>query len=245
MRCMEAMAFGSAKAAPLTIHPGSASRTGPAWFRRWSAPVNFLLLPQDERDLTSYLCSELGARLLLSDIAPSGEAQVADDPLRALPPDLPGPAKLGSREIYYLSFWLPEHGAIRTMRDAPEATDPRDIVSRGLTREASDKYLDVIDSERTPMLWLCRSMRMSNHRLAPGTLGMYRLAPPELAGTVPRTHAKAIRWLKRRGVKLDPFLHCPEVADRRPARLGPLWVCVQPHAQLLVQQGLEIWPWNR
>lgn len=206
--------------------------------------MSFLLVPQDERDLTTYLCNEVGARLLLSDIAPSRAAQVAEDPLQALPPDLPAAATPGSRSIHDLLFWLPEHGAIRTMRDAPEAADPRDVISRRLTRESSDRYLDVIDTTRTPLLRLRRSTRISGNRLKPGVLGLAPLDTPELQETVARTHAKVVRWLKRRGTKIDPFLHCPEVADRRPIRLGPLWVWVQPHAGVLVGKGVEIWPWS-
>lgn len=206
--------------------------------------MSFLLAPQDERDLTAYLCNEVGARLLLSDLAPSGEAQVAEDPLRALPPELPPPPTPGSRSIYQLLFWLPEHGAIRTMRDAPEAVDPRDVVSRRLTRESSDRYLDVIDTGRTPLLQLRRSLRISGSRLQPGALGLAALDTPELQQRAARTHAKVVRWLKRSGTRIDPFLHCPEVVDRRPSRLGPLWVWVQPHAGVLVEKGVEIWPWT-
>ncbi len=47
--------------------------------------MSHLLVTDDERDLAAFLCGELGAKLLLTDVAAAGEPRVADDPLSALP----------------------------------------------------------------------------------------------------------------------------------------------------------------
>lgn len=204
-----------------------------------------LLVPADERELVAFLCRTLGARLLLSDIAPRGQPRLADDAVLALPAELPGRARLGNTEVSSLTFWLPDCGPIRTMRDAPEPRTAHDRVARVLARDAaSDRFADVIDLERTPVLTLRRSTRMLSNRLAPGGLGSMPIGSSLIPDEVSRRHAAASRWLKRCAVKIDPFSHCPEVQTRRPQRLGLLWVWVQPHAFELVQRGLEIWPWT-
>jgi len=91
------------------------------------------------------------------------------------------------------------------------------------------------------VLTLTRSHWHAQNRLAPGNLGATML---QNMPDVKRHHSRALRWLKKRGVKLDPFAHCAEVRDRRPQRLGPLWARAQPNAMTLVEQGIEIWPWN-
>ncbi len=207
--------------------------------------MSFLLVPEDESELTDYLCEEMGAKLLLADIAPKAEPRIARDPLKALPSELPIEATPGCNEIYNLLFWLPSCGPVKTMRDAPEANDARDRVAQFLTREsATDQFFDVIDTRRTPVLRLRRSIRMAGNRLAPGVFGTMDTKASALPRDVRRMHAKATRWLKKRGAKVDPFLYCPEVRERRPTNLGPLWVWVQPKAMELVEQGTEIWPWN-
>ena len=204
--------------------------------------MSHLLVTDDERDLAAFLCGELGAKLLLTDIATAGEPKVAHDPVSALPRELPAAATYGSKEVRSLDFWLPELGPVKTLGDAPPATNARDRVARLLTKDAAgERFAVVIDLERTPVLVLTRSHWHAPNRLAPGNLGatMVRTLPP-----VKRLYDKALRWLKKRGVKMDPFAHCAEVRDRRPERLGPLWVWAQPSATTLVEQGIEIWPWN-
>jgi hypothetical protein len=204
--------------------------------------VSHLLVTDDERELAAFLCGELGAKLLLEDVATGGEPKVANDPLSALPSELPHAASYGSKEIRSLIFWLADVGPVKTLRNAPPATDPRDRVARLLTRDAAaERFADVIDLERTPALILTRSHWHAQNRLAPGNLGATTL---RTVPTVKRLYCRALRWLKKRGVKLDPFAHCAEVRDRRPERLGPLWVWAQPNAKMLVEQGIEIWPWN-
>ena len=75
--------------------------------------MSHLLVTDDERDLAAFLCGELGAKLLLTDVAAAGEPKVADDPLSALPSELPAAATYGSKEVRSLIFWLPEIGPVK------------------------------------------------------------------------------------------------------------------------------------
>jgi hypothetical protein len=207
--------------------------------------MSYLHVTDDERELTAFLCGELGAKLLLSDIAAAGEPRFADDPISALPSGLPAAAVFGSTEVRTLIFWLPAIGPVKTFRDAPPASDARDRVARRLSREvAGEQFLDLIDLERTPVLTFNRSHWHAQNRLAPGNLGSVPTRSAVIPPGVKRAHSRAQRWLRKRGVKIDPFAYCAEVSDRRPRHLGPLWVWVQPHAMALVKQGTEIWPWN-
>jgi hypothetical protein len=207
-----------------------------------------LLAPGDERDFTAYVCESFGAKLLLSDVTADGEPRLAADPLAALPKTLPGPAKFGFHQVLHLMFWLPSFGPVRTFADAPPPSTPHDLVGRRLTNEAAEaagqSTRDLIDFTRTPMIVLRRSTAQSSRRLAPGTLGAMELPSAALPTEVRAAHGKALRWLRKRAVKTDPFEHCPEVAHRRPKSLGPLWCWIQPEAWRMVQSGTEVWPWN-
>ncbi len=109
--------------------------------------MSFLLLPEDERPFITFLCEELGLRLLLDDLASGGVARVATDPLRAVPAELP--FGIGRTLI----FWASSLGPVRTMADAPHPKDAADRVARALTAQAAGaRFPDVIDFERTPVL---------------------------------------------------------------------------------------------
>ena len=207
--------------------------------------MSYLHVTNDERELAAFLCGELGAKLLLTDVAAAGEPRIADDPLSALPSELPAAAVFGSREVHTFIFWLPAIGPVTTLRDAPPASDARGRVARRLSREAAgEQFADLIDLDRTPVLMFSRSHWHAQNRLAPGNLGSMPTRSAVIPPEVKRVHSRAQRWLRKRGVRIDPFAHCAEVKDRRPRHLGPLWVWVQPHAMTLVKQGAEIWPWN-
>jgi hypothetical protein len=207
--------------------------------------VSYLLVTDDERDLTAFLCGELGAKLLLTDVVAAGVPEVADDPLSALPSELPAAATYGSKEVRSFIFWLPNVGPVKTLSNAPAATNAGDRIARLLTQDAAaGQFADVIDLERTPVLRLRRSHWHAQNRLAPGNLGSMPTTSQTIPPEVKRLHSRALRWLKKRGVKMDPFAHCAQVRDRRPEQLGPLWVWVQPNAKTLVEQGTEIWPWS-
>jgi hypothetical protein len=211
--------------------------------------VSHLLLPQDERELTEFLCVEVGAKLLLTDVTRAGEPTVAADPLGALPSHLPVAAIPGVRQIIELLFWLPDCGPVAAMCDAPEPRGAHSRVARLLSREAADvegiAYENLIDLERTPVLSLIRTHWHTPARLAPGQLTSMPIPKASLPECVRVAYSRAERWLKGRGQKLDPFDHCPQVKERRPRRLGPLGVWAQPHALAQVRSGIEVWPWNR
>ncbi len=207
-----------------------------------------LLIVEDERELAEFLCEEIGAKLLLSDVACDGQPSVAANPAAALPPRLAIPAKLGAQEVYDLIFWLPDCGGIKTLADAMSPADGRDRVSRSLTRDAADAagvdVENVIDLERTPVITLHRSTQQARNRIAPGALGSMPLPIRDIPNDVRSRYARSKHWLHQRAVKIDPFMYCPEMRERRPKHLGPRWVWVQPHAMKLVEEGTEIWPWT-
>lgn len=210
--------------------------------------MNHLLTVADERELTQFLSEEIGAKLLLSDVAPKGVPEVAVDPLAALPASLPTPPKFGVHQIIYLTFWLPDCGDVKTRASARPAVSAFDRVARLLTCESAEAAgvddADIIDFECTPIIQLGRSHQYAANRLAPGFLYSMHVKRASLPEPALKKFVATERWLKRRGVKTDPFQHCVEVQTRRPQNLGRLWVCVQPHAMARVRQGTEIWPWN-
>jgi hypothetical protein len=134
--------------------------------------MSYLHVTDDERELAGFLCGELGAKLLLSDVAAAGEPRFADDSISALPSELPAAAVFGSTEVYTFIFWLPAVGPVKTFRDTPPASDAGDRVARRLSREAAgEQFLDLIDLERTPVLTFNRSHWHARNWLAPGNLG--------------------------------------------------------------------------
>jgi hypothetical protein len=114
--------------------------------------MHLLALPEDEQEIVRYLCEEQGLQLLLSDLVEDGVPQVADDPLRALVPDLPSRKRLKAavapgvgvtdptyQEVWEYLLWARSLGPIRTLRDAP---GPRDAVGRvalQINREATER----------------------------------------------------------------------------------------------------------
>lgn len=206
--------------------------------------MNYLLTQNDELELIHFLREKLGAQMLLSDIAPGGDARIASSTFDALP-NLPKPAKYGCKDIYQYKFWLKSCGPIITLGSAPQSTHPKDRVVQFLTKEAAgDSYEHVIDFMRTPSLSLTRTTQMNSRRLAPGVFGAMPVGTKDMPSEVIERYTIAQHWLKKRGTKIDPFAHCPEVEHLRPNRLGVLWVSVQPDAMTLVESGMEIWPWN-
>src|SRR5256885_13560021 len=97
--------------------------------------MSYLQVTDDERELTAFICGEFGAKLLLTDVAVAGEANLAREPRSALPAQLPAGAKFGSVDDYTLIFWLPACGSIKTVGDAPPPSTARDRLAQGLTPE--------------------------------------------------------------------------------------------------------------
>jgi hypothetical protein len=100
--------------------------------------MHLLPLPEDEQEIVRYLCQEEGLQLLLFDLVEDGLPRVADDPLRALVPDLPSGKRLKAavtprvgvtdptyRELWEYLLWARSLGPIRTLGDGrprPAAT---------------------------------------------------------------------------------------------------------------------------
>ena len=64
-------------------------------------------------------------------------------------------------------FWLPEIGPVKTLSNAPAATNAEDRVAGLLTLDAAaGKLANNIDFERTPVLTLTRSHWYAQNRLA-------------------------------------------------------------------------------
>lgn len=204
--------------------------------------MSYLLIPEDEKDLVTYLVNGLGLKLLLSDVAPNREPRVAQDPLSAVPTEL---GKQYDATPSHLIFWCSQLGPIRTLVDAPVTSDPRTQVARQLTQQsAGDEYEDVIDLSRTPVLRWRRCCWHAPNRLKPALLQGMELKVRQTPKDLLKLYAKVERWLKSRGEKLNPFEHCTELPGAQPRNLNTFWVWVHPHALESVRRGLEIWPWT-
>ena len=204
--------------------------------------MSYLLVPEDEKDLVTYLVNGLGLRLLLSDVAPNREPRVAQDPWSAVPTEL---GKQNDTTPSHLIFWCSQLGPIRTLVDAPVTSDARTQVARQLTQQmAGHEYEDIIDLSRTPVIrWLRCSWHAPN-RLKPALLQGMELEVRQTPKPVLKLYAKVGRWLKSRGEKLNPFEHCMELPGAQPRNLKTFWVWVHRHALESVKRGLEIWPWT-
>lgn len=200
--------------------------------------MSFLLVPDDERDLVRKLCGEFGLQLLLSDLAPGGKPSLARDPLAALPRRLPR----SFHDPMKLMFWCPEIGPICTHGDSTPPDNAQALVARELTRQAAgNRFKDVIDAERTPMIMLARSGFVSENCIAPGELqGMLipvRRQPPELI----QLRRRIVYWLKRRARKIDPFDYCSNPGVPRPENPRLSWVWAQPHSWKWIDNSGEVW----
>lgn len=207
--------------------------------------MNYLLLEEDEKAFAGHLCSELGLWLLLSDRAPDGNPEVAQDPSTALPP-LANPARKGCPDVYELTFWCPALGPICTLGTAPAPKDAIGAVERKIIQDATLEWEDVIDCSRTPVIRLKRThwQAEAHSRLAPGLLCAMALPKREQPRKLLALYREISRWLMRQGTRLNPFEHCSYPGVRQPRNLNVFWVCAMPAAYAWVNQGGEVWPWN-
>jgi hypothetical protein len=193
--------------------------------------VNWLLLPEDERQLSRFMTEGLGLKLIS----------------RHLDHDesLPGPPQPFRDEYIDMLFWAPEVGPIRRLGDAPEPIDPIDSVLLRLNRERNPgDWRNLVDSNRSPLIRFHRSNWNRNGCLNPGLLqGMsipVKDQPPDLMAL----KRKVERWLKSEGDRLNPFEHCTKTTQTAPKNLNPFWVWARPGALSWVEDGGEVWPWN-
>jgi hypothetical protein len=168
--------------------------------------MSYLLLPEDERELVTYLCDDLGWGLITGAIE-RGTPIAFAAPSVALSGDLPVAGDHATGPLWVLLFWSPEWGRAIAIGDAPE---PTDLVRRVLrSRRGGDTgALDnVIDLLVSPVV-IYRRCYWGDH--PDGSLGVGFLRgmdrpradwPAELRRAV----GQAERWLKRGGVKINPF----------------------------------------
>jgi hypothetical protein len=203
--------------------------------------MSFLLLPPDELALVSYMCGDLDLALLLSDLTDRGVPRIATEPLAAVPDHLPS-SPSDPRTFIFWCHWL---GPVRTLADASESVDPADRVAGLLTREAAgDRYGDVVDLQRTPVIRWHRTSFQSERRLKPGLLQVMPLYVRDTPSDVLKLHRQVDRWMKKHGERLNPFDHCRDLPIPQPRNLNPFWVWVHRHAMDWVSGGGEIWPWT-
>jgi hypothetical protein len=205
-------------------------------------PVNWLLLPDDERVLLAFIIDEIGGVLLDGEVTEHGEPRVVSDPLHALSDSLPS---RDSHEPTGYTFWIRDLGEIRTMADAPRTSDAREMVFRQLNADKfPDRWRDLVDLSRSPVLRVHRSNWNRNGCLNPGLLQAaattVKEQPPELLARLRKTD----RWLRREGERLNPFDYCSQSPMAAPRNMNPFWVWARPHALAWVQNGGEVWPWN-
>jgi hypothetical protein len=215
--------------------------------------MHLLALPEDEQEIVRYLCEEQGLKLLLSDLVDDGVPQVAADPLRALVPDLPSWRRLKAavtpgvgvtdptyRDVWDYQLWASSLGPIRTLGEAPEPRDFVDRVALQVNRAATERWRDLIDCSRTPVIGLRRtSWHHSEDCLIAGGLTAMRVRVRDLPREVASLHARVERHLKRHSQRLDPFetCHLYRGPRRDPRRSRGWWMWAMPQAQAWLAAG--------
>jgi hypothetical protein len=215
--------------------------------------MHLLALPEDEQEIVRHLCAKEGLQLLLSDLVEEGVPRVADDPLAALVPDLPSGKRLKAavvsgaggtdparHQVWEYLFWARSLGPIRTLGDAPVARDAVDRVAFQLNREATERWPDLIDLSRTPVIGLRRtSWHHSEDCLIAGALTTTRVAVRDLPRDVASLHSRVERHLKRHSQRLDPFETCQAYRGPRldPSRARGWWTWAMPQAQSWLAAG--------
>jgi hypothetical protein len=215
--------------------------------------MHLLALPGDEQEIIRHLCEQEGLQLLLSDLLEDGVACVAADPLRALAPDLPSRKRRQAavvpgvgvtdptyREAWDYLLWARALGPIRTLQDAPVARDGVERVALHLDREATERWRDLIDLSRTPVIGLRRtSWHHSEDCLIAGALTTMRVRVRDLPREVASLHTRVQRYLKRHSQRLDPFETCQAYPGPRldPSRSRGWWMWAMPQAQSWLAAG--------
>ena len=200
--------------------------------------MSFLLMPADERPFFAFLTEELGLLHLPTETASTTETAGSDHPCVAVCTEF----KVSPEEVV---FWAAALGPIRTFASSPEPTDPRDRVALRLTREAAgDAFPNVIDPARTPLLRWRRPYLRSRTCLVPAVLQASAIQVSRAPHELRLLHARAGRWLKRRGTRINPFEHCRHAPVSAPRNLNPFWVWVHEYAKSWLDGGGEVWPWT-
>jgi hypothetical protein len=197
--------------------------------------VRFLLLPDDERAFVLWLQQEHGLEVAAAVEADTGLTRLK--PMSQLPSELPGP--LGGE-----SSSVPREFVLRAPDWGINDLDPWDTgsavarVMRSLNSEAAQKSgvsLDgLINLERTRVVRFrrCGWIRPGELHVAAleGSARPARLQDPKVASTL----KSAERWLARGAVRVE----LPEEVRYRPRILA------RPHAQVWVESGGVVYPWD-
>jgi hypothetical protein len=215
--------------------------------------MHLLALLEDKQEIIRHLCEEEGLQLLLSDLLQEGSPRVAADPLAALAPSLPSWKRLRAavtprvgvtdptdQEVWEYLLWANSLGPIRTLEDAPAARDAVERVALQLNREATQRWRDLIDLTRTPVIGLRRTAW--HHRedcLITGALTTTRVRVRDLPWEVAALHSRVERYLKRHSQRLDPFETCQAYRGPRlnPRQTRGWWMWALPQAQAWLAAG--------
>lgn len=194
----------------------------------WQSPaVNWLLLPDDEDELVAYVSGELGLVLV-------GEGWDRDGL----------PRQFGTQPSEVV-WWASDIGPIQRMGDAPPPKDAKDAVLVRLNQEADpERWKDLLDARRTPVIRFHRSNWNRNGCLNPGLLQAMSIPLKEQPKELIRLLRQTERWLKSDGEKVNPFRHTIRTPVPEPERLGALTAWARPHALAWIRDGGKVWPWN-
>jgi hypothetical protein len=180
----------------------------------------FLLLPEDEPALVAHLLEAESLTRLAHDDLSYGPPVVGalEAPLPLPEPPRPGVEPGVPRRF---TFWVPDLGELSPARHR------------------------FIDYERSPVLTWRRTSWHASGALCPGLLGTQTRPRKDQPVELLRLLARVEKWMKRSGVRLDPFDHAPdEPPVERPANVKPFAVWAHPHAAQWVRGGGSVWPWN-
>jgi hypothetical protein len=192
--------------------------------------VNYLLLPDDEAPLRSYLAEELG-------LTPLGHSSLESS-------HLPRHASPGVGRWEFV-YWAESLGPIRRLAETPVPRSATGRVMDRLNRESlGAAWGDAVDLARTPVIRFRRASWNRNGHLNPGVLRASAAPATEQPPQLLSLRRRVARWIEQEGERLNPFEHCVDSPVPQPRSLGPFWVWARPHALDWVRDGGRVWPWS-
>ena len=190
--------------------------------------MNWLLLPDDEAPLVDFITHDLSLELV------AGHDWERD-----------GLPRRNGPQPSEIVWWASAVGPICRLGDAPEPTDPNDVVAMRLNREANPEgWRDDLDTSGTLVIRFHRSSWNENGCLNPGRLQAMSILVKDHPAALLDLHRQIGRWLKSDGKKVNPFRHTIETPVPEPKRLGALTAWARPHALAWIRNGGKVWPWN-
>jgi hypothetical protein len=210
--------------------------------------MRYLLFPDEEIILCRYLTSELGLKLLASNLAPGNIPKIVEGGVPANLNGFPDPAEpktLPNEPMHFL-FWCSEIGGIETLGSAETPSDPKDRVSVILTQQASEQWRDVIDFTRTPVIFWARPCwyKKDHSCVVAGRMNGMTIPVKKYPVELKRLYGKIDRMLRKTGVRLNPFDYVPNTPVPEPENLNAFWVFTWPQGMSWLENGGELWPWD-